>query len=73
VSPEARSREDLHADPTASVVLKRAPALGVGDWWLTAPRQVRPRLTARLRVKAARWTSIWSDLTVLPWHEGALR
>jgi hypothetical protein len=28
--------EMVTADPTVAAVLERAPALGVGDWWLTA-------------------------------------
>jgi hypothetical protein len=33
---EARFLEIVLAYPTVSAVLERAPALGVGDWWLTA-------------------------------------
>ena len=33
---QARFLAILTADPTVRAVLERAPALGVGDWWLTA-------------------------------------
>ena len=33
---EERFLELVLADPTVASVLERAPALGVGDWWLTA-------------------------------------
>ena len=36
VSDEERFLALVTADPTVRAVLERAPALGVGDWWLTA-------------------------------------
>jgi uncharacterized protein len=36
VSAEERFLGLVLADPTVAAVLERAPALGVGDWWLTA-------------------------------------
>ena len=33
---EERFLEIVLADPTVAAVLERAPALGLGDWWLTA-------------------------------------
>ena len=33
---ERRFLRTVLADPTVAAVLDRAPALGVGDWWLTA-------------------------------------
>jgi uncharacterized protein len=36
VSDEQRFLSIVTTDPTVRAVLERAPALGVGDWWLTA-------------------------------------
>jgi hypothetical protein len=50
VSEEKRFLTIVTADPTARAVLERAPALGVGDWWLTAGvlfQTVRNELTER--------------------------
>ena len=39
------------ADPTVAAVLERAPALGVGDWWLTA---------------GVLFQTVWNELTGRP-------
>ena len=36
MSGEARFLDVVLTDPTVAAVLERAPALGVGDWWITA-------------------------------------
>jgi hypothetical protein len=36
VTDEERFLDIVLADPTVQAILGRAPALGVGDWWLTA-------------------------------------
>jgi hypothetical protein len=51
VSDEARFLAIVTADPTVRAVLERAPALGVGDWWLTA---------------GVLFQTVWNELTGRP-------
>lgn len=48
---EQRFLRIVLADPTVAAVLERAPALGVGDWWLTA---------------GVLFQTVWNDLTGRP-------
>ncbi|WP_029430356.1 nucleotidyltransferase family protein [Blastococcus sp. URHD0036] len=48
---EERFLEVVLADPSVRAVLERAPALGVGDWWLTA---------------GVLFQTVWNDLTGRP-------
>jgi uncharacterized protein len=45
---EERFLEIVMADPTVAAILDRAPALGLGDWWLTA---------------GALFQTVWNSLT----------
>ena len=51
MSDEARFLAIVTADPTVAAVLERAPALGVGDWWLTA---------------GVLFQTVWNELTGRP-------
>jgi uncharacterized protein len=48
---EQRFLEIVLADPTVATILERAPALGVGDWWLTA---------------GVLFQTVWNELTGRP-------
>ena len=48
---EQRFLRTVLADPTVAAVLDRAPALGVGDWWLTA---------------GVLFQTVWNDVTGRP-------
>jgi hypothetical protein len=48
---QARFLETVLADPTVRAVLDRAPALGAGDWWLTA---------------GVLFQTVWNELTGRP-------
>ena len=48
---EERFLSIVLADPTVSAILDRAPALGVGDWWLTA---------------GVLFQTVWNELTGRP-------
>ena len=45
---EERFLEIVMADPTVAAILDRAPALGLGEWWLTA---------------GALFQTVWNSLT----------
>jgi uncharacterized protein len=51
VTDEERFLGIVLADPTVAAVLERAPALGVGDWWLTA---------------GVLFQTVWNELTGRP-------
>lgn len=48
---EARFLDIVLSDPTVATILRRAPALGLGDWWLTA---------------GVLFQTVWNELTGRP-------